>query len=190
MAFQIPNLIRVLYVTSYSILCRHVNSLQSIKYRVGQKQVHSIASNYQCICIPTFGPLCTYNIVGTQHVILSSIIQLVNYMFWPLYLAIIRFVHSLQRKAITCLYSCKSYLRQRITTYKPEEDAQILSDTTKLFCVLPQFGNLDSKIRQQDILSSVWRSATAPAAESLQSIHMQVYTGDQYSVNQALILPP
>jgi len=50
--------------------------------------------------------------------------------------------------AITRLYSRKSYLRQRMTTYKREEEAQILSNTTKLFCVLPAFGNLDSILRQ------------------------------------------
>lgn len=50
--------------------------------------------------------------------------------------------------ATTCLCSCKSYLRQRMTTYKPEEEVKILSNTTKLFCVLPLFGNLDSTLRQ------------------------------------------
>jgi hypothetical protein len=42
-----------------------------------------------------------YNIQSEhKYVILSSIIQLVNYMFRPLYLDIVRFVLSLQRKAI------------------------------------------------------------------------------------------
>jgi len=33
-------------------------------------------------------------------------------------------------------------------TYKPAEEAQILTNTTKLFCILPLFGNLNSKLRQ------------------------------------------
>jgi len=42
-----------------------------------------------------------YNIQSEHHyVILSSIIQLVNYMFRPLYFAIIRFVLSLQRTVL------------------------------------------------------------------------------------------
>ena len=75
MAFQIPNLITVLYLMSDRILCWHVNS-----YYVPQLR--------------------------------------------------------------------KSYFRKRMTTYKPEEEAQILSNKTKLFCILLLFVNLDSKLRQ------------------------------------------